>query len=158
MTNEDRRTALGEMIGRRRRALRLRVKDAAERGGISIGAWGRAERGDTTSGLTLSGVDLALGWAENASEDYLRDGTSPRERDAGGTMPNNQGDNRASEERPKHVGLPGSDSAPPDTEAPSYEIIPGVWVTTDDPDFVTMTAEERLARMQDRSLRGWEGP
>lgn len=55
-------------------------QQAADAGGISKGAWQRVEQGKGSSGLTLSAVDRALDWVDNACEDYLEDGTEPRQR------------------------------------------------------------------------------
>jgi len=46
--------------------------------------WTRVEQGKRVRGLTLPGIDRVLGWAENASRDFLSGGPDPA---AAGVLP-----------------------------------------------------------------------
>lgn len=66
---------LGRLVRERRRQLRLTQRQAAERGGISEQTWGVVEnaKAETYADLTLSAVDIGLGWAPGSAEHVLDD-------------------------------------------------------------------------------------
>lgn len=78
MTTDDaRRRSLGTLVRQRRELLGLSIDEAASRAPMGPTTWTRVEQGKPVRGLTLPGIDRVLGWAENASRDFLSGGPEP---------------------------------------------------------------------------------
>jgi transcriptional regulator with XRE-family HTH domain len=76
-TDDARRRSLGTLVRQRRELLGLSIDEAASRAPMGPTTWTRVEQGKRVRGLTLPGIDRVLGWAENASRDFLSDGLEP---------------------------------------------------------------------------------
>lgn len=76
MTTNVRLEYLAEVVGGRRRELRLSKEEAARRGEMSVKTWTSVEEGRPVRDTTYVGVETALDW-ERGSVGAVLDGSDP---------------------------------------------------------------------------------